>query len=110
MRERDVRFAEVNRLLEGLGFVPDRVPGSHVRWEHPQARATILLPDNGPKEIDRWNGLIGVGAQLDLQGLLDREAFDRWLLQAGKPKAASNGAPPTKKGRRKTGNPRPTSS
>jgi predicted RNA binding protein YcfA (HicA-like mRNA interferase family) len=92
MRRREIRFAEVNRFLKGLGFVSQRVPGSHVRWEHPPSGTMILLPDEGPEEIAWWNSVVAIGGMLDLHGVLPRDDFDRWLHRAGKP-AAANGAP-----------------
>ncbi len=108
MNSREVRFGAVNRLLEGLGFVPHRVPGSHINWEHRPTGTTILLPDKEPDEVAWWNSVVAVGAQLDLHGVMGREEFDRWLEQASKP-AGRNGPPAAPKRERHKAKPQSSS-
>jgi predicted RNA binding protein YcfA (HicA-like mRNA interferase family) len=40
---RNVRFADLQRLLEALGFVEERIRGSHHTYRHPALRAKVNL-------------------------------------------------------------------
>ncbi|HXM56040.1 MAG TPA: type II toxin-antitoxin system HicA family toxin [Candidatus Dormibacteraeota bacterium] len=44
---RNVRFGDLHRLLEGLGFSLDRVRGSHHIYRHPAVSERINLQPQG---------------------------------------------------------------
>src|SRR5262245_41129400 len=100
MRDK-IRYADLAHFLEGLGFVSRRghrpehatVPGpeTFLVWEHPAADTLIPLPDYQPKDAVRPHHLSAVRAILEQDGLLTRDAFERWRLDLLRPTEA-NGA------------------
>ena len=44
---RNVRFTDLQRLVEALGFRLDRVRGSHHTYRHPGVRAIVNLQPQG---------------------------------------------------------------
>lgn len=67
-------------LLKNLGFEPgDSVKNNYLRWRHPDSGCDVLLPANKTHEAPRPADLVGIRAQLDLQGHLDKDAFDAFL-------------------------------
>jgi predicted RNA binding protein YcfA (HicA-like mRNA interferase family) len=44
---RNVRFADLQRLVEALGFRLERVRGSHHTYRHPDVRVMVNLPSHG---------------------------------------------------------------
>lgn len=61
---------EMTRILKKLGFELKRQEGSHMFFEHPDGRTTVI-PNHGGEEIDR--GLLNKIIKHDL--LLSREEF-----------------------------------
>jgi predicted RNA binding protein YcfA (HicA-like mRNA interferase family) len=61
---------EVAKILEKLGFVFKRQKGSHMFFEHPDGRTTII-PNHPGEKIDR--GLLNKIIKHDLQ--INREEF-----------------------------------
>lgn len=61
---------EVARILEKLGFKLKRQEGSHMFFEHPDGRTTVI-PNHGGEDIDR--GLLNKIVKHDLK--IDREEF-----------------------------------
>lgn len=64
---------EMCRILQKLGFELKRQEGSHMFFEHPDGRTTIV-PNHGGEEIDR--GLLNKIVKHDLK--LEREEFMRY--------------------------------
>ena len=58
------------KILKKLGFVLKRQEGSHMFFEHPDGRTTVI-PNHGGEEIDR--GLLNKIVKHDLQ--ISREEF-----------------------------------
>jgi predicted RNA binding protein YcfA (HicA-like mRNA interferase family) len=73
-----IRYANLIQLLEGLGFVCQRIEGSHVNCEHPPTSTLIMLPDLNGKETVWPNSLAAIRRQLDDKEILDRDEFDYW--------------------------------
>ena len=46
-----MKVRELERIASNLGFQPVRQRGSHVRWKHPDGRATTIIKEN---EIGDW--------------------------------------------------------
>jgi len=65
---------EVAKILERLGFVFKRQKGSHMFFEHPNGRTTII-PNHPSEKIDR--GLLNKIIKHDLQ--INREEFLKHL-------------------------------
>ena len=61
---------EASRILQKLGFVLKRQEGSHMVFEHPDGRTTIV-PNHGGEDIDR--GLLNKIVKHDLK--ITREEF-----------------------------------
>ena len=61
---------EVSKTLKNLGFELKRQEGSHMFFEHPDWRTTVI-PNHGGEEIDR--GLLNKIIKHDLQ--ISREEF-----------------------------------
>ena len=65
---------EVAKILEKLGFVFKRQKGSHMFFEHPDGRTTVI-PNHPSEKIDR--GLLNKIIKHDLQ--ISREEFLKYL-------------------------------
>ena len=65
---------EVAKILERLGFVFKRQKGSHMFFEHPDGRTTVI-PNHPSEKIDR--GLLNKIIKHDLQ--VSREEFLKHL-------------------------------
>ena len=61
---------EMAKILKKIGFVLKRQEGSHMFFEHPDGRTTVI-PNHGGEEIDR--GLLNKIVKHDLQ--ISREEF-----------------------------------
>ena len=61
---------EVAKVLKRLGFLFKRQQGSHMFFEHPDGRTTVI-PNHAGEEIDR--GLLNKIVKHDLQ--ISREEF-----------------------------------
>ncbi len=65
---------EVTKILKKIGFELKRQEGSHMFFEHPDGRTTVI-PNHGGEEIDR--GLLNKIIKHDLQ--MSREEFMSFL-------------------------------
>lgn len=61
---------ELSKILKRIGFELKRQEGSHMFFEHPDGRTTVI-PNHGGEEIDR--GLLNKIVKHDLQ--MTREDF-----------------------------------
>jgi hypothetical protein len=75
----------LNGLLLSLGFEAKAASTSHHRWEHPQSGCVFHLPANKLQEAPRPADLLGVKAQLDLQGHLAASEFDEFAREGRMP-------------------------
>lgn len=57
-------FSDVRARVEALGFRAVRQKGSHIRYVHPDGRATTI-PDHGSKDVPR--GLLHAIVRKDLK-------------------------------------------
>ena len=57
-----IRFREFQRVLEGFGFVLDRVNGSHHQYRHPLASRPLSVQPRGnmakPYQIDQFLDIV----------------------------------------------------
>lgn len=65
---------EMTKILQKLGFVLKRQEGSHMFFEHPDGRTTII-PNHGGEEIDR--GLLNKIVKHDLK--IERDEFMNYV-------------------------------
>lgn len=73
-------------LLKTIGFERgDLVKNNYRRWRHPDSGCELLLPANKSHEPPRPADLIGIKAQLDLQGHLDEDAFELFVAEGKLP-------------------------
>jgi hypothetical protein len=80
----------LNLLLLTLGFERgDVTEKNHREWRHPQSGCTLVLPANKFKTPARPADLVGVRAQLHLQGHLDEVDFDYYLAEGKLPSRRS---------------------
>jgi predicted RNA binding protein YcfA (HicA-like mRNA interferase family) len=99
-----IRYGDLTRLLERLGFVCWRVEGSHLNCENTGADALIMLPGQEAGAAVRPRHLVAMRRYLDEKGLLSRDDFDLWAAEIT---LAANGSPrPQKPARSEAGKPR----
>jgi predicted RNA binding protein YcfA (HicA-like mRNA interferase family) len=72
-----LRYADLLRLLEGLGFECGTVKGAHRLCEHRPSETLIVRADRPADEVVREQVVTGVRLQLEARGLLDRDEFGR---------------------------------
>lgn len=65
---------EMTRILKKIGFELLRQEGSHMFFQHPDGRTTVI-PNHGGEEIDR--GLLNKIVKKDLQ--MEREEFLQYV-------------------------------
>ena len=65
---------EMAKILTKMGFTLKRQEGSHMFFEHPDGRTTVI-PNHGGEEIDR--GLLNKIVKYDLQ--MSREEFMKYV-------------------------------
>jgi len=65
---------ELAKILKKLGFELKRQEGSHMFFEHPDGRTTVI-PSHGGEDIDR--GLLNKIVKHDLQ--MSREEFMKYV-------------------------------
>ncbi|HLC75044.1 MAG TPA: type II toxin-antitoxin system HicA family toxin [Candidatus Nanoarchaeia archaeon] len=61
---------ELSKIIQKIGFKLKRQEGSHMFFEHPDGRTTVI-PNHGGEEIDR--GLLNKIVKHDLK--MEREEF-----------------------------------
>ncbi|HLC33068.1 MAG TPA: type II toxin-antitoxin system HicA family toxin [Candidatus Nanoarchaeia archaeon] len=61
---------EITKILQKLGFQLKRQEGSHMLFEHPDGRTTVI-PNHGGEEVDR--GLLNKIVKHDLN--MERDEF-----------------------------------
>ena len=77
---------KLNALLLHLGFQRGDAAKTNIcYWRHPDSGCTLLVPENKMQQPPRPADLVGIKAQLDLQGHLDEEAFDLFVAQGTLP-------------------------
>ncbi len=65
---------EITKILKKLGFELKRQEGSHMFFEHPDGRTTVI-PNHGGEDVDR--NLLNKIIKHDLQ--ISREEFTRYV-------------------------------
>ncbi|MBI2232571.1 MAG: type II toxin-antitoxin system HicA family toxin [Candidatus Aenigmarchaeota archaeon] len=65
---------ELSKVLVDMGFRPIRQEGSHIFFQHPDGRTTVV-PDHSGEEIDK--GLLNKIIKKDLK--ITRKEFDKYL-------------------------------
>jgi predicted RNA binding protein YcfA (HicA-like mRNA interferase family) len=75
-----VSFAALEQVLESLGFVSTRVPGSHVRYDHPSGAVLVLRDHDGAEPVGPGN-LAVVRRTLVENGLIDRARLEELLRE-----------------------------
>ncbi len=69
--------SSLGQLLLDLGFEKGDVTKTHHRvWRHAESGCELLLPANKATDGPRPQDVVGIRAQLALQGHLDEEDFD----------------------------------
>lgn len=76
MSKRAISFADLRRLLLGLGFTHVTVPKSHEAFLRADSETEIFLPLYRSDKRVAPHHLVAVRAMLDAKGVLDGEEFD----------------------------------
>ncbi len=80
----------LNQLLSDLGFQPGEVSKrNHRTWRHPESGCVLFLPANKIEESPRPLDIVGIRAQLALQGHLDEDVFDVFAAEGKLPMSSS---------------------
>ena len=82
MRNSDLSFAALRRILLDLGFVEAVVPGSHIGFKHAPSATVMMFHPYRPDERVGEADLLSVRKQLDERGLLPAGSFDARLRKA----------------------------
>ena len=78
-------------LLLNLGFEQRDITEKNQRiWRHPESGCELLLPANKALQAPRPADVVGIRAHLDLQGHLDREAFELFASEGRLPARPSD--------------------
>jgi predicted RNA binding protein YcfA (HicA-like mRNA interferase family) len=72
----DVTFADLRRVLQGLGFTETVVPGSHIVFDHATTGTQIVVPPYRDKDLVHPRHLAVARRYLDENGLVRRDAFE----------------------------------
>jgi predicted RNA binding protein YcfA (HicA-like mRNA interferase family) len=72
-----ISFADLRRIMLGLGFTHVTVPKSHEAFLHTDSGTEIFLPLYRSNQRVAPHHLAPVRHMLDVKGLLDEAAFDR---------------------------------
>lgn len=76
---RDIKFAELEKLLLSIGFVEVPTTGSHKVYEYPVLGTLVVLPGYEQQANVRTMHLVAVRKILDENGLMDRNMFTSFL-------------------------------
>jgi predicted RNA binding protein YcfA (HicA-like mRNA interferase family) len=76
---RDIKFAELEKLLMGIGFVEVPTTGSHKVYEYSPLGTLIVLPGYEQQANVRAMHLVAVRKILDENGLMNRDMFTSFL-------------------------------
>lgn len=83
---------KIYELVSSLGFEPGDVTKANIRpWRHPVSGCALLLPAKTKQDSPRPADLVGIQAQLDLQGHLSEEAFDLFVTDGRMPTGSTEG-------------------
>ena len=76
-----ITFAQLEQLLEGLGFVKRVVPNECVTYEHAPTKSLLAVRLHKPNEAVPEHVLVATRIQLDGRGVVAEKDFDS-LLQS----------------------------
>jgi hypothetical protein len=79
MKNKIIKFAQLRRFLEGLGFKFTRLRQGMV-FEHKKSDTFLVLRSYRANDSVGEADLISVRHQLDYRGFIDRDAFQEELL------------------------------
>ncbi len=79
MRNNNLTFAALRRILLDLDFEEIVVPGSHIGFKHAPSGAVMMFRPYKPNERVGLADLLSVRRELDERGLLSADSFDARL-------------------------------
>lgn len=74
----NITYSELGQFLLTLGYVDES--GKYLTYRHSIPSALVQMAWHDPNEPVLQRDLVKVGALLRLNGLLDREDFEKWIL------------------------------
>ena len=77
-----VAFSQLDAVLAELGFRKSVIPGDCVAYRHARTTDLIAVRLHEPSDPVPDYVMAAVRRQLDLQGVVDADHFDRMLLAA----------------------------
>lgn len=81
--------ANLVQLLSQLGFKPGEANIRNRRsWQHPESGCQLSLPIDKTDEAPRPADVVGIRAQLAMQGHLEEDEFDFFAAEGELPPAA----------------------
>lgn len=85
MKQSQVTYGQLDRVLRALGFVCREVKGDPpaLRYEHKESGALVSLPPLPKTDFVLVHHLIGTRTTLDLFGIAEPTVFDAKLQKAG---------------------------
>lgn len=80
---RDIKFAELEKLLLNIGFVEVPTTGSHTIYEYLPLGTLVVLPGYEQQANVRTMHVVAVRKILDENGLMDKDMFTSFLAHIG---------------------------
>jgi hypothetical protein len=81
MKNEQIPFDRVRKILLDLGFVQSQVPGPFWYFEHAPSGTILVYRDYQPGETISWADHVKTGKFLDLKGLMEADDFEEMLHQ-----------------------------
>jgi len=81
MKNDQVPFDRLRKILHELGFVETRIPGPYLYFEHSPSGTIQVFRDYQPSESVSWHDLVSTRIHLDANGLLEADDFEARLHQ-----------------------------
>lgn len=80
MMNKRVKFAQLDAVLEEMGFRMSVVSGLHVSYRHPALQKPILLRVHKPRDFVPDFELAYVRHELEWQGIMESAIFEEKLM------------------------------
>ena len=71
-------YSQLGKLLLDLGFTDES--GTHLVFRHPIPSALVRMAYHEPDEPVLERDVVMVGTLLRLNGLMERDAFEQWVV------------------------------
>jgi hypothetical protein len=79
MKNNQVPFDRLRKILRDLGFTETAIAGPYLYFEHPPSDTILVYHNYRPTEEVSWADEVKTRKFLDLKGLLEADDFDALL-------------------------------